>query len=423
MFSNYPFTVKDRLFRYVQIDTQSDPHSTTCPSTEKQKELGQLLVNELKQLGIADAALDEYGYVYATVESTVEHPVPVICFCAHLDTAPDCSGSQVVPLLHPNYTGSPIVLPDDPDQVISTEQHPYLLQRIGDDIITASGKTLLGADDKAGVAIIMDTVQFLQSNPQIRHGRIRILFTPDEEIGRGVDKVNLERLGASAAYTLDGGERGSLEIENFSADAVEVVFEGVSAHPGAASGKMVSALKMAAAFISSLPREELSPETTADRYGFVHPVQLQGTVEQASVQLIIRDFITAKLEAYENFLRDKLADVLESFPGGKARFTVSAQYRNMKEILDQHPQVAELAAAAISAAGCSVKTEGIRGGTDGARLSFMGIPCPNIFTGEMALHGKHEYVSVQDMQKSVETLVYLAMGWEKQSRAAPSPAE
>lgn len=413
MFDNYVYTSSERLMRYVQVDTQSDPHSTASPTTEKQKDLGRLLVKELLDLGIADAQLDDFGYVYATITANTDKTVPVICFCSHIDTAPDCSGAGVKPILHTNYNGNDIVLPDDPAQVISLKDHPYLKEKMGEDIITASGTTLLGADDKAGLAVIMDLVNFLRLHPEIKHGDIKILFTPDEEVGRGVDRLDVQKLGAAVAYTLDGGERGSLEDENFSADGVTVTFHGISAHPGSAKDKMVNALKVAAYFIDSLPKDELSPETTDERYGFVHPLHIEGIAEKVSVKFIIRDFITAKLEAYEHYLRDKLETALEKFPGAKANFAVKEQYRNMKEVLDQHPQVVAHARQAMLRAGIEPQTAGIRGGTDGARLSFMGLPCPNIFTGEMALHGKHEYVSVQDMQKSMETLVHLVMVWEE----------
>jgi len=415
MFDNYSYTAAERLMRYVQTDTQSDPKSTSFPSTEKQKDLSAILVNELQELGITDAHMDEYGYVYASLPSNTDKQVPVICFCAHVDTAPDCSGAGVKPLLHRNYDGNDIILPDDTTQVISTSDHPYLKHKIGEDIITASGTTLLGADDKAGVAVIMDLVNYLQLHPEVKHGTIKILFTPDEEVGRGVDKADIKKLGADFAYTLDGGEIGSIEDENFSADGVTVTFYGISAHPGSARGKLVNALKVAAYFISSLPKDELSPETTEERYGFVHPLHIDGIAEKVSVQFIIRDFITAKLEAYENFLRDKVESALAEFPGAKADFVVKEQYRNMKEVLDLHPQVVAHAREAMERAGIQPITTGIRGGTDGSRLSFMGLPCPNIFTGEMALHGKHEYVSVQDMQKSMQTLVYLLQVWEEKS--------
>lgn len=415
MLPNYTSTVLERLLRYVQIDTQSDPSSNTTPSTAKQKDLGRLLVHELLGMGIADAEMDELGYVYATLPSTTDKEVPVLCFCAHMDTAPDCSGTGVKPRVHENYDGSVISYPDDPMVFLNPAEHPYLDSCIGHTLVTASGTTLLGADDKAGIAVIMDLVAYMQAHPNEKHGKIRILFTPDEEVGRGVDKVDMQKLGADFGYTLDGGERGSLEDENFSADGVTIVFHGVSIHPGTAKDKMVNSLKVAAAFLESLPKDELSPETTDGRYGFVHPLHMEGGTEKTTLQFIVRDFLTTRLEAYENFLRDRLEEVLLRFPGARAEFMMKEQYRNMKEILDQHPQVVTYAADAIREAGLDVQTLGIRGGTDGSRLSFMGLPCPNLFTGEMALHGKQEYVSVQDMEKSVETLVHLTRIWEKNS--------
>ena len=415
MFENYAFTVAERFIRYARIDTQSDPGSKTCPSTGKQKDLGRLLVEELRSAGLDDAQLDEFGYVYATLPANTEKRVPVVCFCAHMDTAPDCSGQGVNPVVHHNYDGNDIVLPDDPTQVIKVSEHPYLKSRRGDDIITAGGTTLLGADDKAGIAVIMDMVQFLVSHPEWKHGKIRILFTPDEEIGRGVDKVDLARLGADVGYTLDAGERATLEDETFSADAMTIVFHGVSAHPGYAKDKLVNAIKIAAHFVDSLPKGEWSPETTEGRYGFVHPARISGMTELATVEFIVRDFITARLAAYEEHLREKVADTLALFPGATADITVTEQYRNMKEVLDHHPEITQYAMEAIRRAGMEVRSSSARGGTDGSRLSFMGLPCPNLFTGEMAFHGKHEYVSIQDMQKSVETIVHLACIWEEKS--------
>ncbi|GGB21728.1 peptidase T [Puia dinghuensis] len=415
MFDNYTFTVAERFLRYVRIDTQSDPQSGSHPSTERQKHLGRLLVEELQTLGLADATLDDFGYVYATLPANTEKTVPVICFCAHMDTAPDCTGTNVNPLVHYNYDGGDIVLPDDPTQIISPREHPYLSMRKGDDIITASGTTLLGADDKAGIAVIMDLVHFLGQNPQLKHGTIRILFTPDEEIGRGVDKLDLARLGADFGYTLDAGERGTFEDETFSADAMTITFHGVSAHPGYAKDKLVNAIKAAAHFVDSLPKDEFSPETTEDRYGFVHPVRISGIAEKATVEFIIRDFVTAKLKAYEEYIKDKVEDTLTVFPGAKAGITVNEQYRNMKEVLDKHPEVTQYAIEAIERAGLEVRRSSARGGTDGSRLSFMGLPCPNIFTGEMAFHGKHEFVSIQDMQASVKTIACLALIWEERS--------
>jgi tripeptide aminopeptidase len=412
---DYKYTAASRFLRYVQVDTQSDPASPGQPSTAKQLELGRMLADELKEMKISDAHLDEFGYVYATLPSNTSKKVPVICFCSHVDTSPDSSGANVKPILHRQYNGNDIVLPDDPSQVIRAEEHPYLKEKIGEDIITASGTTLLGADDKAGVAVIMDLVHFLVNNPEVKHGEIKILFTPEEEIGRGVNKVDMKKLAADFGYTLDGGERGSFEDETFSADGVQVVINGVSAHPGYAKGKMVSAIKIAAEFIDALPKDSYSPETTSDREGFIHPVRIAGTIEQASIEFIIRDFHTNKLAQYENFLHDRLEETVKRFPGATFTFDVQEQYRNMKEILDQHPQVSDYAIEAMERVGIKVRRSSARGGTDGSRLSFMGLPCPNIFTGEMAYHGKHEYMSVQDMEKSVDVCIELVKIWEERS--------
>ena len=412
---NYQHTVAARFMNYVQVDTQSDPNSPSQPSTEKQKDLSRILVQELKDMGIADAELDEHGYVYATIPATSQKEVPVLCYCSHVDTAPDCSGKGVKPILHMQYDGKDIVLPDDPTVVITTHEHPYLKERIGDDIITASGTTLLGADDKAGVAIIMDLAHYLINHPEIPHGKIRILFTPDEEIGRGVNAVDMQKLGASFGYTLDGGERGHLEGETFSADAATVTFHGISAHPGYAKDKMVNAIKVASAFVDKLPRNEWCPEATEGMQGFVHPLHIEGVLEKATVSFIVRDFDTAQLAAHEERLRALVAETLQEFPSATADFVVKEQYRNMKEILDQHPQVMDYAEEAYKRAGMQANRMSVRGGTDGSRLSFMGLPCPNLFTGEMGIHSKQEYVSVQDMEKAVETLVHLAQVWEENS--------
>jgi tripeptide aminopeptidase len=413
MFEKYPFTVEERFTRYAQIDTQSDPQSTAIPSTEKQKDLSRLLVDELKQMGIKDAHLDEWGYVYATIPCTTEKKVPVICFCSHVDTAPDSSGTGVKPIIHRNYNGYDIVLPDDRSQVISPREHSYLKQKIGDDIITASGKTLLGADDKAGVAIIMDLANYLMQHPDIKHGAIRILFTPDEEIGRGVNKVDLQKLAADFAFTLDGGERGSFTDETFSADGVMISFHGISAHPGYAKNKMINALKVAATFLELLPKNEFSPETTDDREGFVHAVRIEGIAEKVKIEFIVRDFETRNLKLHETRLDQFAKQAVGKFPGASYEFEVKEQYRNMKEVLRNFPQIEQYTQEAMKRSGVKFKKESARGGTDGSRLSFMGLPCPDIFTGEMAFHGKHEYVSIQDMQKSVEVLVNLVQVWEE----------
>ncbi|WP_343672254.1 peptidase T [Chitinophaga sp.] len=414
MFTNYKYTVIERFLRYVQIDTQSDPLSKSFPSTEKQKDLGRLLIQELREMGITDAEMDEHGYVFATIPSNTTKNVPVICFCSHMDTSSDCSGTGVKPIIHMHYEGDDIELPED-NTVIKAALHPYLASKKGDDIITAGGNTLLGADDKAGVAEIMDAAHYLMAHPGIKHGTIRILFTPDEEVGRGVEKLDMSKLGATFGYTLDGGELGSLEDESFSADAAKIVIEGVSVHPGTAKNKLVSAIKIASEIIDALPKDSLSPETTEDREGFIHPVRVSGIVEHAEIDFILRDFVTAKLKDHAAFLQNILDRVMSKYPAASAKLTVTEQYRNMKEVLNLHPQVTAHAEEAIRRAGVEPLKMIIRGGTDGSRLSFMGLPCPNIFTGEMALHSKYEYVSIQDMQKAVQTIVHLAQVWEEKS--------
>ena len=417
MLGSYQSSVQERFMRYVQIDTQSDPHSSTIPSTEKQKNLSRLLVDELKQIGISDAHLDAWGYVYATIPATTDKKVPVICFCAHVDTSPDSSGCDVKPIIHRNYKGNDIVLPDDPTQVITTREQPYLKQKIGEDIVTASGNTLLGADNKAGIAIIMDLTNYLIRHEEIKHGAIKILFTPDEEIGRGVDKVDIQKLGANFGYTLDGGERGAFTDETFSADGVVVTFHGVSEHPGYARGKLVNALKVAGTFLDLLPREEFSPETTDGREGFVHPVYIEGIAARTKVEFIVRDFETRNLKLHETRLEQFARQAAGKYPGSSYEFDVKEQYRNMREVISKYPQIEECAAEAMQRAGVRFKKQSARGGTDGSRLSFMGLPCPDIFTGEMAYHGKHEYVSIQDMEKSVEVLVNLVKVWEERAES------
>lgn len=402
-----------RFMRYARIDTQSDPHSDGFPSSDKQKNLSALLVAELLAMGVRDAHLDEFGYVYATIPSNTDKAVPVICFCSHVDTAPDCSGTDVKPILHETYDGKDIVLPDDPTQVIRLADYPYLADHISRAVITASGRTLLGADDKAGVAIIMEAAAYLCANPAIKHGEIKLLFTPDEEVGRGTAKLDLQKLGAQYAYTLDGGELGSFEDETFSADGVSIVINGTSSHPGYAKGKMVNALKIAGEILASLPADSWSPETTEKREGFVHPLHINGTAESATIGFIIRDFETAQLAVHEARLKVLAERALRKYPGASMEFHVQEQYRNMKEIIDQHPVVAAYAKEAYLRAGVPVHQEPIRGGTDGSRLSFMGLPCPNIFTGMQAIHSKHEWIGVHDMESAVQVLVELVQVWEE----------
>jgi tripeptide aminopeptidase len=411
----FTHTVTERFLRYVVIDTQSDPASPTCPSTEKQKSLGRLLASELQAMGLSDAHLDEHGYVYATIPATTEKRVPVICFCSHMDTSPDCSGANVRPQLLRDYRGGDIVLPADPSQVIRPAEHPALTHQIGHDIITTDGTTLLGADNKAGIAEIMDAAHFLLKNPQVKHGTVKILFTPDEEIGRGVDKVDLKKLGADFAYTIDGESAGQIEDETFSADGVTIIIEGVATHPGFAKGKMEHAIKIACAIVERLPKNTCSPETTEGREGFLHPTNLSGTLEAANLGFIVRDFTEEGLNEKEALLETIVQAVMKNFPRSTYRMEIKPQYRNMKQVIDRHPQTVEYAIEAVRRAGLAPVRASIRGGTDGSRLSFMGLPCPNIFAGEHAFHSRLEWVSRQDMEKAVQTIVHLAMIWEEQA--------
>ena len=406
-----------RFMKYVQVDTQSDPNSNNHPTTEKQKDLSKILFNELKRMGLQHAELDEYGYVYATIPSnSPKKNIPAICFCSHVDTAPDCSGTNVKPILHTNYDGSDIVLPDDTTQVLSLKNSPYLKNFIGKDIITASGNTLLGADDKSGVAIIMQAAQYLTAHPEVLHGDIKIVFTPDEEVGKGTAKINMEKVGASYGYTLDGGEAGSLEDETFSADAATITINGVIVHPGYAKDKLINAIKIAGEILDALPKNEWSPETTSGMQGFVHPTSVNGIAECTSIGFIVRDFKTAELTNHHNRLNQIAENIVAKYPGVTLEYKATEQYRNMKDILIQHPQVAQYAAEAIQRTGLTVTTESIRGGTDGSRLSYMGLPCPNIFTGMQNIHSKLEWIAVEDMEKAAETIVHLCMIWEEKAK-------
>jgi len=411
----FDHAVSERFLRYVVIDTQSDPASPTSPSTEKQKNLGRLLAAELKELGLVDAHMDEHGYVYATIPANTTKRVPVICFCSHMDTSPDCTGKDVKPQIVRNYRGGDIALPGDPTQVIRVAEHPALKEQAGNDIITTDGTTLLGADNKAGLAEIMDAARFLLAHPEIKHGSIKILFTPDEEIGRGVDNVDMKKLGADFGYTMDGESAGCLEDETFSADAVVITVQGVSVHPGFAKGRMEHAIKIAAAIVDGLPKDTCSPETTEGREGFLHPTAVNGGLDSAVLQFIVRDFTEQGLKQKEALLEEIVREVIKGYPRSSYKIQVKEQYRNMKVVLDQHPDVVANAAEAIRRAGLKVVRSSIRGGTDGSRLSFMGLPCPNIFAGEHAFHSRLEWVSVQDMEKAVQTIVHLAMVWEERA--------
>lgn len=411
-----PDTIADRFMRYVRIDTQSDPTSTTHPTTEKQKDLSKLLYKELRGMGLTQVETDEYGYVYATIPSNSDKKnIPAICFCAHVDTAPDCSGTNVKPIHHRYYDGSDIVLPDDNTQVLSSSNSPYLKEHINYGVITASGLTLLGADDKSGVAAIMEAVLYFMQYPTVKHGDIKILFTPDEEVGQGTAKVDMQKLGAQFGYTLDGGEAGSLEDETFSADGAAITINGVIVHPGYAKDKLVNALKVAGAVLDALPKNEWSPETTEKKEGFVHPTTVNGIAEKATLQFIVRDFTTEGLAAHHSRLKKIAEDVVAKFPGVTMEYKTQEQYRNMKEVLDRYPQVAAYAEEAIQRAGLTMKKESIRGGTDGSRFSYIGMPCPNIFTGMQNIHSKLEWIGTKDMAKAAETIVHLSMIWEERS--------
>ena len=408
-------TCVERFLRYVQVDTQSNPESKTYPSTEKQKNLGRILADELKQMGVEDAHMDEYGYVYGTIPATTDKEVPVICFCSHMDTSPDCSGENVKPQIHKNYKGGDIVLHGDKSQVINPDEHPELKNQAGNDIITSDGTTLLGADDKAGIAEIMDAMNYLITHPEIKHGMIKILFTPDEEVGRGVDKVDIKKLGADFCYTMDGETLGQVVDETFSADSVTININGVMIHPGFAKDKMENAIKIAGDIIAKLPKYELSPETTSGREGFIHPVSVTGGGEKVTVKFIIRDFVDAGLAEKEAYLENITKEILQHYKNSSYKFIVEESYRNMKQILDKYPHVTEYALEAVKRSGVTPFKDIIRGGTDGSRLSFMNLPTPNIFTGGHAYHSKLEWISIQDMQKAVETIINLVIIWEENS--------
>ncbi len=413
---NLNHTVTERFLKYVKIDTQSDPASPTCPSTEKQKDLGRVLVEELLAMGITDAHMDENGYVYGTIPSNTNKKVPVICFCSHMDTSPDCSGKNVNPQVHKNYDGKDIVLLNDKTQIIKVSEHPSLPKQKGNDVITTDGTTLLGADNKAGVAEIMDAAHHLMTHPEIKHGIIKILFTPDEEIGRGADKADLKKLGADYGYTIDGEELGHLENETFSADGVTINIHGVSTHPGFAKDKMESAIKIASEIVAALPKDKLSPESTEKKQGFVHPVSISGGIEETTLQFIIRAFEEEELKTQEDFLKNLVESVIKNYPNSRFDFIVKEQYRNMRKVLDKNPEIVNNALEAIRRTGVEPVLSSIRGGTDGSRFSYMGLPCPNIFAGEHAFHSKHEWVSIQDMQKAVETILNLCIIWEEQGK-------
>ncbi len=398
------YSVKDRFLKYVQVDTEADPNSSTSPSSEKQKNLTSIILGELKEMGI-EATTNDSGYIYASLPSNTGPGKDKIFFCAHLDTAPDCSGKDVKPIVHSNYQRQDIVLPDDVSQVISPSRYPALKNKIGHDLITASGLTLLGSDDKSGVAIIVDAFYQMVKNPALPHGEVKMLLTTDEEIGRGVSHVDLQKLDADYGYTLDGGDLGAIEFENFSANKAVIEITGVSAHPGYAKGKMENAIKIASEIVAQFPKDSLCPEATDGMQGFIHPNSIEGKLESAKIELILRDFVTAKLDEQKDYLEKICKKVMTGYPHSSYTITVTEQYRNMKDVLDQHPRVMEIAVKAVENIGVTPKQGAIRGGTDGAVLSHKGLPCPNLFAGEQAIHSKHEWVSVQDMEKAVDMVL------------------
>lgn len=411
---DYKFTCVERFLRYVKYDTQSDDDSKTFPSTAKQKILLNDLAEELKQVGLKDANMDQWGYVMATLPSNTDKEVPAIGFIAHADTSPAVTGANVNPVIHKNYRGGDILLPND-NVVIKADENPDLQEMIGYDIITADGTTLLGADNKAGIAEIIDAVNYLIAHPEVKHGPIKICFTPDEEVGRGTEKFDVKKFAAMYAYTVDGQTRGEVEFETFSADAAVIKFIGKNIHPGYAKGIMINSMKIAASFLNSLPKDHLSPETTSGREGYVHPVSVNGNEELTTVKMIIRDFDTPKLKEYEELLKNLCQEAVEKFPGSSFEFEVIEQYRNMREVLDNHPQVVNYAVEAMKRLDIKPKMHPIRGGTDGSKLCFMGLPTPNIFAGEHSFHSKSEWVAKQDMEMAVRVIVEICKVWEENS--------
>ncbi len=408
---NYQFSVVDRFIKYVKIDTKSDEESEVTPSTAEQFDLANLLVDELKKLGLTDVAIDNKCYVMATLPSNTDKDVPVIGFIAHVDTSPAVSGKNVNPQIHKNYQGGDVEIGEG--KIIDVANNPELNDMHGMDIITTDGTTLLGADDKAGIAEIMDALQYLKAHPEIKHGTIKIGYTPDEEIGRGADHFDVEKFGAKYAYTIDGSTRGEVETETFSADAVEINFIGINVHPGYAKDKMVNSLKVASHFIDLLPKDGLTPERTSDREGYVHPVSIVGNEEKTVVKMIIRDFIDSKLKEFENKLEELCKQAVADFPGSQYELKVIKQYRNMKNILDKHPEVENNALESLNRLAITPIRSAIRGGTDGSRLSFLGLPTPNLFAGGHNFHAYTEYVAVQDMEASVMNIVTLIQVWEE----------
>lgn len=405
--------LEERLVRYARLDTQADESSSTTPSTAKQYDLLNLLVEELHAIGAEEVTLTPYGAVLATIPATVANSVPTIAFLAHVDTAPAFNGTGVKPIVHRNYDGNPIVLPDDPHQVLTTDHFPYLETKIGDDIITASGTTLLGADDKAGIAIIMTMAHHLLQERTVPHGKIRLCFTPDEEIGRGVHPDLPKDLQADVAYTLDGGPLGEVVYETFSADKATVHITGVSIHPGNAKDELVNALHLAAKVIDTLPQVTMTPETTDGRQGFIHVYQMTGTAAAAELHFILRDFEREGLQAHGDLLQQVCATIQATEPRAQITCTITPQYRNMRYWLEHDMRPVELALEACQQLGIEPFSPPTRGGTDGSRLTEMGVPTPNLFTGMQNIHGPLEWISVQDMVHATAVCIKLAQLWSK----------
>ena len=408
---NYEHTVLDRFFKYVPYDTQSAEDAETYPSTEKQKILAKVLVEDLKEIGLSDAGMDEHGYVTATLEANTKKKIPTLGLIAHMDTSPDVSGKDVKPHIHKNYQGGDIVLPGDTSQVILESDNPNLREQIGNDVITSDGTTLLGADNKAGIAEIFDALHYIVQHPEIEHGRIRVAITPDEEVGNGTKYFDVKAFAADYAYTVDGETAGEIENETFCADSVTIKIHGHNVHPGYAKDKLVNSIKIASEFIEKLPKDGLSPETTEKREGYVHPHHVSGGIETTTIKFLIRDFEEDGLKEKEAMLKELAESVVKKHPKAKLDFEVEESYRNMRFKLDEDPKVVEHAMEAVRRAGVEPKLNLIRGGTDGARLCYEGLLTPNIFTGGHNFHSKLEWISIQDMERAVETIVHLIQVW------------
>lgn len=405
-------TLLDRFCRYVRIHTEAIDGSGTYPSSPGQLELGRMLLQELSDLGLTDARQSEHGIVTATIPATIKRDVPTIAWFAHLDTSPETTGKNVKPQVVPNYDGRDLVLPGDPSKVLRTSEIPELKNCIGKTLITTDGTTLLGGDNKAGVAVIMETAAHLLQHPDIEHGPIKICFTCDEEIGHGVDHVDLRELNATVGYTLDGAGEGEIEAETFSADRADITFTGINIHPSIGKGKMVNALRMAGEFLASLPRE-LSPEMTEGREGFIHPYTIEGGVAKVTVSFLLRDFITAKLSDQAALLRERAVSIEQQFPKSKVDVVIKPQYRNMADGMKSEPRAVAYAVEAMEAAGLKPKIGSIRGGTDGSQLTAKGLPTPNLSTAEHTIHSPLEWTCLEEMQSAVRVLVELAKRWAK----------